>query len=269
LDLTPPVHAVYAIRYATVAKRASENFVDGDPHDGPMPMDYFVWLITGPQGNFVVDTGFGAAAAAARKRTLLRSPIDGLAALGVRQDEVSDVIITHLHYDHAGNLDQFPAATFHIQDAEMAFATGRLMTHSWLRVPYSIEDVVDAVRNVHVGRVRFHHGDSELAPGISLHLVGGHSGGLQVVRVWTQAGWLVLASDASHYYANIEEGRPFPIVADVGAMLEGWNRLRSLASAPKLIIPGHDPLVMQRFPAAGPGLEGIAVRLDARLRRAT
>lgn len=261
----PPVHAVYAIRYATVARRAGENFIGGDPHDGPMPMDYFVWLITGPSGHIVVDTGFGAEAAALRKRTLLRSPADGLLALGVDAGDVRDVVITHLHYDHAGNMHLFPNATFHLQDAEMAFATGRLMTHPLMRAPFSVEDVVDAVRNVYRGRVRFHTGDSMLAPGISLHLIGGHSGGLQVVRVWTQAGWLVLASDASHYYANMNEGRPFPIVADVGAMLEGWTRLRDLASASELVIPGHDPLVMQRFAPATADLAGIAVRLDTPL----
>jgi len=86
--------------------------------------------------------------------------------------------------------------------------------------------------------------------------------GLQVARVWTKRGWVVLASDASHFYANMEQGRPFPIVYNMGEMLEGFKTLNMLASSPKHIIPGHDPLVMERYPAVGPDLKGIAVKLD-------
>jgi glyoxylase-like metal-dependent hydrolase (beta-lactamase superfamily II) len=108
----------------------------------------------------------------------------------------------------------------------------------------------------------FHDGDDALAPGLSVHLLGGHTAGLQVVRVHTAVGWIVLASDASHYYENFTAGRPFPIVHDVGAMLEGHGRLRRLADSPDLVVPGHDPLVLERYEPAGPDLAGIAVRLD-------
>ncbi len=87
--------------------------------------------------------------------------------------------------------------------------------------------------------------------------------GLQAVRVWTRRGWVVLASDASHFYANMEQGRPFPIIYNLGDMLEGYRTLERLASSHRHIVPGHDPLVLERYPAAKPGLEGIAVRLDA------
>jgi glyoxylase-like metal-dependent hydrolase (beta-lactamase superfamily II) len=120
------------------------------------------------------------------------------------------------------------------------------------------------VREVYKGRVRFHDGDAELAPGFSLHRVGGHTRGLQVVRVHTRVGWIVLASDASHLYANMKETRPFPIVYDVPGMVAGYRRLRELADAPELIVPGHDPLVMRRYPPASAELEGMVVRLDHR-----
>ena len=86
--------------------------------------------------------------------------------------------------------------------------------------------------------------------------------GLQVVRVRTRRGWVVLASDATHYYANMDQGRPYPILYNVGEMLEGFNTLRRLADSPGHIIPGHDPLVMVRYPAAKAGMEGTVVRLD-------
>ncbi|HSU63887.1 MAG TPA: MBL fold metallo-hydrolase, partial [Burkholderiales bacterium] len=103
--MSVPLHEIYAIKYAHHARRASENFIGGDPHDGPMPLDYFVWAIVGESRIFVVDTGFGAVEAKARKRELLRSPGDGLKAIGIDPAKVADVIVTHMHYDHAGNLD--------------------------------------------------------------------------------------------------------------------------------------------------------------------
>jgi glyoxylase-like metal-dependent hydrolase (beta-lactamase superfamily II) len=255
-------YEVYAIKYAHHARRAAENFIGGDPHDGPMPLDYFVWLVRGEGRAFVVDTGFSAAVAARRGREHIRCPAESLALLNVKKEEVRDVIVTHLHYDHIGNFDLFPAATFHLQDLEMRYATGRHMGERFFSGAYDVEDVAGMVRRVYAGRVRFHDGDAELAPGLSIHLIGGHTMGLQSVRVRTRRGWLVLASDASHFYANMEQVRPFPIVWSVADMVQGYRRLRELAESPEHIIPGHDPLVLERYPAPSPELRGIVARLD-------
>lgn len=244
-----PVYEVYALRYATSSnRRRSENFIAKDPHDDPMPMDYFVWLIRDGQRAWLVDTGFNEAGAKARGREFLRCPIESLELLGLAADDVSDVILTHLHYDHAGNIDKLPNATFHVQETEMQYATGRHMCHGVLRHPYEVNDVVDLVRRVYTDRVRFHQGRSTLAPGLELVLIGGHTQGLQSVRVHTARGWVVLASDASHYYENMMRASPFPIVFNVGDMLAGFDTLRSLAQTPDHIVPGHDPDVRQRYP---------------------
>jgi glyoxylase-like metal-dependent hydrolase (beta-lactamase superfamily II) len=261
--MTMQPYEVYAVRYATVARKSSENFIGGDPHETGARMDYFVWLVRNASHTFVVDTGFNADAARRRKREFLRPPTEGLAMLGVDAARVGEVILTHMHYDHVGNFDLFPNARFHLQDREMSFATGRYMCCGPFSHAYEVEEVVGMVRRVYAGRVVFHDGDAELAPGLTLHHVGGHTLGLQAVRMWTRVGWLVLASDASHYYANMEEARPFPIVVDVAAMVDGWRKLRSLASAPQHVVPGHDPLVMQRYRAPDPSMEGTVVRLDA------
>jgi glyoxylase-like metal-dependent hydrolase (beta-lactamase superfamily II) len=254
-------YELYAIRYAHLARTARHNFIDGDVHDGPMPLDYYVWAIVCDDRHWVLDTGFDAAMATQRGRQLLRPVGEGLKAIGIEPAGVQDVIISHLHYDHAGNHDLFPAARYHLQDEEMAFCTGRDMCHVPMRAPYDVGAVQAMVGRVFGDRVVFHDGDAELAPGLTLHRVGGHTRGLQVVRVHTRRGWVVLASDAAHFYANWQQRRPFPIVENVTTYLEALRRIESLADSPRHIIPGHDPLVLSRYPRALPDVPDI-VRLD-------
>ncbi len=257
-----PDYEVLALRYATRAARRADNFVGGDPHDGPMPLDYYLWLIRGAGRLVVVDTGFGADMAAKRHRQLLRTPAQALALVGVDVAEVADVIVTHLHNDHVGTVDTFARARFHLQDREMAFATGRSMCAACLNRAYEVDHVSSMLRLVYAGRVTFHDGDAQLAPGLSVHRIGGHTDGLQVVRVHTARGWLVLASDASHFYEHFEGQRCFPLVHHLGEVLEGYGRLLALADSPRHVIPGHDPRVLRRYPASEPSWAGIVARLD-------
>lgn len=245
-------YEIFAIRYGTQQDRmAAANFLFPDDHSAVMPIDYYVWAIVGQGRTILVDTGFNHATAGRRGRTLMRTPAEALALAGIEADSVRDVVLTHLHYDHAGCMDAFPAATFHLQDAEMSFATGRCMCTPVLRMPMEVDDVCTAVRHVYADRVRFHNGTATLTPGITLHLVGGHSGGLQIVRVATARGHVVLASDAAHYWANIRKRSPFPLVVDIARMADGWRMCEELADGPDHIIPGHDPAVLTRFPQAG------------------
>lgn len=256
------VHEVYAVRYAHHDRKAEENYIGGDPHDIIQPLAYFVWAIVGAHGTFVVDTGFDRAMATKRGRTMVNPIADGLKAIGIQADTVQDVIVTHLHYDHCGNYDTFPKARYHLQDDEMAYATGRYMRHAHQRVPFEVDDVVAMVRKVFAERVMFHDGDDQIAPGITVHRIGGHSKGLQCVRVNTKRGHVVLAADGSHLYSHINEGRVFPITYCVGDVLEGYATIKRLADSPDHIVPGHDPLVAKIYPGAAPGLDGLVVRLD-------
>jgi glyoxylase-like metal-dependent hydrolase (beta-lactamase superfamily II) len=257
-----PHYQVYAIRYATREGRRRDNFIGGDPHDGPMPMDYFVWVVVGQERRFLVDCGFTAEISARRKRTYLRDPVEALKLLSIRADDVTDVVLTHLHYDHVGNFDRFPRARFHLQERELAYATGKYMRHPFLSHSFEVDDVIGVVRLNYRGRVVFYDGDAELAPGVNLHLATGHSAGLQFVSIRTQRGRLVLASDVTHYYENMDSGRPYTTTFHVGDTLEAYEKVRAIAASPDHIVPGHDPLVMQLYPAPRPNLDGIAVRLD-------
>jgi glyoxylase-like metal-dependent hydrolase (beta-lactamase superfamily II) len=258
----PEKYQIYAIKYARNERRSGDNFIGGGPHDTPMPLDYFVWVITNENRTIVLDTGFDETEAKNRGRMYLRNPGDGLAMIGIDPAAIENVIISHMHYDHSGNESLFPNARYHLQDDEMAFCTGRHMCHEEMNRAFSVDDVAAMVRRIFAGRVHFHNGNAELAPGVTLHRVGGHTAGLQVTRVLTERGWVVLASDASHFYANMEMGRPFPIIYNMDDVLEGYKTAGKLASSPNHIIPGHDPLVMTRYPAAGRDLEGIVARLD-------
>ena len=259
----PETYALYAIKYATHDRTVALNFLEPpDPHDTPMPIDYFVWAAVSAKHTFVIDTGFNAATAERRGRTLIRCPSEGLAAIGIDAAAVESVIITHFHYDHVGNFDLFPKATYHLQDAEMAFATGRHMCDPNTKAAFEVEDVVGMVREVYDGRVIFHDGDTELAPGLSLHHIGGHTAGLQAVRVRTARGWVMVASDACHLYANMETHNPYPIIFDLDDMFAGYDALKRLADSHDHIVPGHDPQVMDRYPAVSDQLANIAIRLD-------
>jgi glyoxylase-like metal-dependent hydrolase (beta-lactamase superfamily II) len=257
------IYEVFAITYARHDRNAAANFIGGDPHDGPMPLNYYVWVIRNAARTIVVDTGFDRRGAEKRGRELLRPLPEALEALGIDQASVADVVITHMHYDHCGNDGLFPNARFHLQDAEIAFATGRCMCHEQMRHAYELDDVVAMVRRVFHGRVCFHQGTSEPFPGIELHHVGGHARGLQSLRVKTRRGFVCLASDAAHHYAHLETRRVFPTVDSVSDVLEGYDKITRLASSPAHIVPGHDPLVASLYPAALSGTEAWIMRLDA------
>ncbi len=262
MSASPSDYEIYAIKYGERMGTRGGVFVYGDPHDAPMPMDYFVWAIRNNQRTIVVDVGYGREEGERRGRTFLRCPTEGLKLIGIDAKEVEDVIITHMHYDHAGNLEKFPKARFHIQDEELAYVTGRAMTHQVLRRSFSINDVSRMVRLVYGDRVVFHRGDDEIVSGVSVHHIAGHTRGLQSVRVNTARGFVLVASDAAHYYENLEKETPFATLENMYLMLEGYRRVRALADSDSHLVPGHDPKVLERYPAPSRSLEGIAARLD-------
>jgi len=254
-------HRIVALRYGHHDRKAAANFLGGDDHATDMPLDYYVWAILRDQAPpIVVDTGFDAETAARRGRILLRPVAEGLVAIGVDRAAVEDVIVTHMHFDHAGSLGLFPRARFHIQDAEMAFCTGRAMTERMVRAPFDAAPVAQMVHLLFGDRVVFHKGTSPVAPGVTVHHLAGHTAGLQVVEVATARGPVVLASDAAHLYANITRATPFPILVHVPDYLHSLRRLLEIAPGLDHVIPGHDPIVLAQFPP----IAGVrdAVRVD-------
>src|SRR5215475_2238152 len=182
------VYEIYAIRYGHHERRSGANYIGGDPHDVLHPLDFYVWAIIGKHATFILDTGFDEAMGRKRDRTITKTVGEGLKAIGIDPDAVEQVIVSHLHYDHCGNYDLFPRARYHLQDCEMAYATGRCMCHAALRLPFEADDVVAMVRKVFAGRVVFHDGTDEIVPGVTVHHIGGPSLGLPSVRLKGRAG---------------------------------------------------------------------------------
>lgn len=247
------IYHVHALRYAKHLDRPPrDNFMataataDIDPHN-TMPMDFFVWIVSNKFRTILVDSGFGARAAAERGRALDVDPIDAIARLGIDPDKIEDVIITHLHFDHAGNMDRFGKARFHVQEMEAAYATGACMCEPFMRAPFDVEDIVTFVRRLYADRVVFHSGEASPLPGISVHALPGHSAGIQAVRVMTPRGPVLLASDVSHYYANFLRRLPFRLTIDVGATHRSHAQLVKIAGSVDRIIPGHDPRVRSLY----------------------
>jgi glyoxylase-like metal-dependent hydrolase (beta-lactamase superfamily II) len=180
--------------------------------------------------------------------------------LGIGPGTVSGVVLTHLHWDHTGNLGGFPEAELIVQERELDFwgsPMGRRTQFAAHAEQADIDHVLQADRE---GRVRRLRGDAELGPGIEARLVGGHSPGQTILLVETGSGPVVLASDAIHYYEEMERDWPCSLLVDVAETYAGYDLLRELEAGGCQIVAGHDPLVMQRFPRLDGDLGGLVVR---------
>jgi glyoxylase-like metal-dependent hydrolase (beta-lactamase superfamily II) len=265
---------LYAIRLATVDRPARDNFLNDPSLPGMMRMDFDMWIARNEDRIVAIDCGFDVKAGRRRNRTLDRQPRNAVQELGIDPADVTDLVVTHLHYDHAGNLGDFPNAKIWIQEKELAYVSGPSMRHSTLSHFFETDDVCGVVRESFAGRVRQINGDVEIASGLELFLVGGHTPGLQMVRVLTERGEVLLASDALHYFDNLRLRNPFPGIVNVADMMDGYERIEELAADVDHIVPGHDPLVMERYRNSSLGLaEGIVAlhlepvqQLDSRTR---
>lgn len=258
-------YEVFAVRYATRLTHKSELFLNHHLYgesDDQVRMDYFFWVARNSTRTIVIDCGYGAEVGARRGRSMLIAPRSALALLGIDAATVSQLILTHGHYDHIGNIAAFPAAELVISRKELDFWLGpygqriQLGAHT---EPSEIEQISIAARN---DRVTFVDGQYSPAPGIEIIEVGGHTAGQTIVLVPTPSGQVVLASDSVHLFEEYERDRPFAIVTDLPGMYRTYELLREITAAPgSALVAGHDPDVMTRFTHCEGDLNGIAVRI--------
>lgn len=257
------MYKVYAIQYASREKTSSENFLLGlDPnHNAPMIISYYIWVAVSEKNIIVVDTGFSENGAKSRGRAYEHNPVEILESMGIKSDLVSHVIITHMHWDHIGNCQSFKNAKYILQEDEMSFWTGKHAFRSGYSRFVQTEEIVYLLEENSKGNIHFIDGIEKFLPGITVYKVGGHTPGSQIVKINTKKGDLVLASDASHFYQNINRDIPFPIVHNLSEMYDSFDLIKSLAHDNNLIIPGHDPHVMEKFDSVNANLDRKVVRL--------
>ena len=258
------IYEIFAIKYAENNRRVRRDNYLGvtDLHDAPLPMDFFVWVAKSKNRVILIDSGADQATCLQRGHDFLRCPVQSLSLLSVKPEDVDAVVVSHMHWDHMGNLEKIPNAKFYVHKSEVAFATGCGMCHPHLRRPYDVEQVCTLIKALYRDRVEFNGSDRQVAPGITIHHVGGHAPGLQIARVRTKRGYVVIASDAMHYYENAEMGNPFPVVVNVQEYLDAFPKIDEWADSPDHIVAGHDPIVMDIYPAFSESTKGIVARLD-------
>jgi len=261
-------NAVTIVQYGTRQGMKSEVYLNwpiyGRP-DEPIGMDYFFWVIDTGERKIVVDTGFSAAGGANRSRTFLAAPADAFSAVGVEPSDAPEVLVTHAHYDHIGNLDLFPSSRVTIAREEWQFWTSGMADRRQFH--HSVEDAeLDHLRAVHAsGRLRPFDDEIEIAPGVVMKRVGGHTPGQSIVLVDTAAGRVALASDAVHYYEEYDDDVPFAFVADLPAMYAGFDLLHRWEEDGTIqhVVSGHDPSTLDRFGRIPDGpLPGLTARIE-------
>lgn len=248
-----PQYEVYAIRYATLPDFPVAGLVKGADPSRKLDIAMIVWLVRGNGRTILVDSGFY------RPQFLKQwtvkdfmKPSDAVAQFGVKPEDVTDVIITHMHWDHADGMDLFPKAKIWLQKDEYTYYTGEAWQQKKTHGGIDPDDVLAAVKLNTEGRVGLVNGDAqEILPGITCYIGGKHTFQSQYVGISTKAGTVILASDNMYLYENLDKHLPIAQTLDADSNLRAQDRMKQLAAKPSLIIPGHDPAEFERFPKVG------------------
>jgi glyoxylase-like metal-dependent hydrolase (beta-lactamase superfamily II) len=251
------MYEVYALKYAERDTTACQFFYREASHER-LTLHYYVWLIRGGPHPVLVDTGFLDDDARERGMRGYVSPAAMVERAGIQPGSVRTALITHLHYDHWAGHSLFPEAEHWIQREEIAFWTGPYGPHPAFRQSANPGALGSLVTLSYAGRIRVVEGHREVFPGLRVHRVGGHTAGLQIVTVETRRGTVVLTSDASHFYRNVEGRQPVQIITSLPEMLAAFETIHALAGSERLIVTGHDPEVADRFEQVEPGIIRVA-----------
>ena len=252
-------YEVYAVRYATIPDFPVAGLIEGADKTQKLDIAMMVWLVRGGGHNIVVDTGFYRPQffKSWKVKDFVR-PDEAVARLGVKPEEVTDVILTHAHWDHADGTDLFPKAQVWIQKDEYTYYTGEAWQPGGKHGGIDPEDVDVFLKTNLAGRMHLVNGDAEVLPGINVYIGGKHTWQSQYVGVSTRSGTVVLASDNMYLYQNLDKHVAIAQTFDRESNLRAQDRMKTLAAKPELIVPGHDPAVLTRFPKVADGV----VRID-------
>jgi glyoxylase-like metal-dependent hydrolase (beta-lactamase superfamily II) len=256
--MAQPKYEVYAIRYATIQDFAVSGLIAGADKSRKMDIAMMVWLIKGEGRNVLVDAGFYRDQFMKQWHPVdYTKPSEAVAKLGLKPEDITDVIISHIHWDHADGFDLFPKAKIWIQKDELEYYAGQAW-QGHRRTAADPETIIGLVTLNTQGRVGLVNGDAQqILPGITCYIGGKHTYQSQYVGVATAAGTVILASDNVYLYENLEKRLPIAQTLDADSNLRAQDRMKDLAANVKLIVPGHDPAVMKNFPEVAPGVVKI------------
>lgn len=245
-----PAYEVYAIRYAELPDFPVASLVKGADPSRKLDIAMAVWLVKGNGRNILVDSGFYRDQFFKQWKVKdFMKPSDAVALAGVKPEEITDVIITHMHWDHADGMDLFPKAKIWIQKDEYTYYTGEAWQQRNTHGGIDRDDVLAIVKLNMEGRVGLVNGDAqEIIPGVICYTGGKHTWQSQFVSVETKDGKVVLASDNMYLYENMDKHVPIAATLDADSNLRAQDRMKQIAASPKLVIPGHDPAMFERFP---------------------
>ena len=253
-----PKYEIYGIRYATLKDFPVAGLVAGADKSRKMDIAMMVWLIKSEGRNILFDCGFYRDQFMRQWHPVdYEKPSDALKRVGLRPEDITDVVISHIHWDHADGFDLFPKAKIWIQKDELEYYAGEAW-QGHKRTAADPEDLLGLVKLNIEGRVGLVNGDAqEIIPGITCYIGGKHTYQSQYVGVNTGGGIVVLASDNVYLNENLEKHVPIAATLDAESNLRAQDRMRQLAASPKFILTGHDPAVMKNFPEAAPGVVKI------------
>ena len=258
---TAPTYDVYAVRFGVIPQFPVSALVAGADKEKTLDLPVMVWVLKGADGRVVlVDSGFHAERfVTSWKIRDFVTPAAALARLGIRAEQVTDVILTHIHWDHADGADLFPNAAVWIQRDEYAYYAGDAWQENRKGGGADAEVVTKLVARNLAGRLRFVDGDAQtILPGITCYTGGRHTYASQYVVAATGKGPVVLASDNVYLYLNLTAHAPIAQTLDAAANLRAQDRMRGLAEKSGIIVPGHDPEVFTRFKPVAEGVVEIA-----------
>ncbi|HUQ83294.1 MAG TPA: N-acyl homoserine lactonase family protein [Gemmatimonadaceae bacterium] len=253
-----PTYEVYAVRYGTVPNFQVRGLIAGADTSRRMDIAMSVWLLKGNGRTVLVDAGFYRDKFVQRwKPTGFTSPQLALRSINVRPEDVTDIIISHIHWDHADGADLFPNARVWVQQEEYDHHVGAAGEQRDRAIDPDDAQMFAALAKR--GRVELVKGDSvEIIPGITVFTGGKHTFASQYATVRMKGGaTAVIASDNAYLYENLEKHRPIAQTLDSLSNLAAQQRMMRLASSPRLVVPGHDPAVFVRFPSPGNGVARI------------
>ena len=254
---TAPTYEVFAIRYATVPSFPVRALIAGVDTSRRMDIAMSVWLLRGNRRNVLVDAGFYRDKFVTRWKPVdFVLPSEAVKRAGVRPEDITDIILSHVHWDHADGVDLFPRARIWIQKEEYEHHVGAMGGALDRAIdPDDAKMFADLAKR---GRVNQIDGDSvQIIPGITVFTGGKHTFASQYATVATKGGTVVIASDNAYLYENLDTHRPIAQTLDSLSNLAAQERMMRLASMPRLIIPGHDPAVFIRFAKPGNGVARI------------